>query len=471
MVPSSRSLDGLAVTFDDPHAVADAGLLLPATLARHLGLAELFEEHVDLGDALGHAHVGDKAMTLIHSALAGGDSIDDADALRAGSTQAVLGHAVAAPSTLGTFLRSFTWGHARQLDKVAGALLARAWAAGAGPGTGPLTLDVDSSIVETYGLKKQGGAKFTHTKVRGYHPLVAVVAGTGDVVHSRQRGGNANSGRGAGSFLAETFSRVRAAGASGAITLRADSGFYSGSVAGACRAADVRFSITVRLNPAIRKAVAQIPEEAWVAIPTSSTVPKWPRPPTDPSGRRPLSSGSSCGGSSRRRGRSSPCWSTGPTTASSPIARAARWRWRPTTAVTPRWRTPSVTSSAASGSTTSPRAASGPTRRGWRSTSWPTTWPAGPGVSDWARPSSPPTPAAALPAGAGSAHPLGPSPALASAPALAVGRTFRKLARQPAFGRPGHLIERVHNGGDPCRPVEQPPAPRHPQNALPPNAC
>jgi len=255
------------VTFDDPHAVADAGLLLPATLARHLGLAELFEEHVDLGDALGHAHVGDKAMTLIHSALAGGDSIDDADALRVGSTQAVLGHAVAAPSTLGTFLRSFTWGHARQLDKVAGALLARAWAAGAGPGTGPLTLDVDSSIVETYGLKKQGGAKFTHTKVRGYHPLVAVVAGTGDVVHSRQRGGNANSGRGAGSFLAETFSRVRAAGASGAITLRADSGFYSGSVAGACRAADVRFSITVRLNPAIRKAVAQIPEEAWVAIP------------------------------------------------------------------------------------------------------------------------------------------------------------------------------------------------------------
>ena len=103
--------------------------------------------------------------------------------------------------------------------------------------------------------------------MRGYHPLVAVVAGTGDVVHSRQRGGNANSGRGAGSFLAETFSRVRAAGASGAITLRADSGFYSGAVAGACRAADVRFSITMRLNPAIRKAVAQIPEEAWVAIP------------------------------------------------------------------------------------------------------------------------------------------------------------------------------------------------------------
>src|SRR5206468_2117526 len=103
---SSHSLDAVAVTFDDPRSVADAGLMLPATLAQHLGLRELFEEHVDLGGAPGHANVGHKAMTLVHSALAGGDSIDDADALRAGSTQGVLGHAVLAPSTLGTFLRS-----------------------------------------------------------------------------------------------------------------------------------------------------------------------------------------------------------------------------------------------------------------------------------------------------------------------------------------------------------------------------
>lgn len=264
---SSHSLDAIAVTFDDPHAVADAGLILPATLAQHLGLRELFDDLVDLGDAPGHANVGHKAMTLVHSALAGGDSIDDADALRAGSTQAVLGHGVLAPSTLGTFLRSFTWGHARQLDKVAATLLARAWAAGAGPGEAPFTIDVDSSIVETYGLKKQGGTKFTYNKVRGYHPLMAVVAGTGDVVHCRQRGGNANSGRGAAGFLTETFNRARAAGATGAITLRADSGFYSGAVAAACRAADVRFSITVKLNPAVRKAVATIPEEAWAPIP------------------------------------------------------------------------------------------------------------------------------------------------------------------------------------------------------------
>jgi len=263
---SSHSLDALAVTFDDERLVADAGLMLPATLAQHLGLRELFDDHVDLGDAAGHANVGHKAMTLVHSALAGGDSIDDADALRAGSTQAVLGHAVLAPSTLGTFLRSFTWGHARQLDKVAAALLGRAWAAGAGPGEAPLTIDVDSSVVETYGLNKAGGTKFTYNKVRGYHPLFAVVAGTGDVVHCRQRGGNANSGRGAAGFLTETFNRARAAGASGPLTLRADSGFYSGKVAAACRAADVRFSITVKLNPAIHKAIATIPDDAWAPI-------------------------------------------------------------------------------------------------------------------------------------------------------------------------------------------------------------
>ncbi len=264
---SSHSLDAVAVTFDDERLVADAGLILPATLAQHLGLRELFDDHVDLGDAAGHANVGHKAMTLIHSALAGGDSIDDADALRAGSTQAVLGHAVLAPSTLGTYLRSYTWGHARQLDKVAGELLGRAWAAGAGPGDDPVTIDIDSSIVETYGLAKQGGTKFTYNHVRGYHPLVAVVAGTGDVVHCRQRGGNANSGRGAAGFLAETFNRLRAAGATGPVTLRADSGFYSGAVATACRKAGVRYSITVKLNKALHKVIAAIPDDAWAPIP------------------------------------------------------------------------------------------------------------------------------------------------------------------------------------------------------------
>jgi hypothetical protein len=263
---SSHSLDAVGVTFDDEHAVADAGMILPATLAQHLGLRELFDDHVDLGDVPGRANVGQKAMTVIHSALAGGDSIDDCDALRAGSTQAVLGHGVSAPSTIGTFLRGFSWAHSRQLDKVAGEALARAWAAGAGPGDGPVTIDVDSSIVETYGLAKQGGTRFTYNHVRGYHPLFSTVAGTADVVHCRLRGGNAHSGRGAASFLTETFSRIRSAGASGPLTLRGDSGFYSRTVIDACRKADVRFSVTAKMHKGVAKAIAAIPEEDWTPI-------------------------------------------------------------------------------------------------------------------------------------------------------------------------------------------------------------
>jgi hypothetical protein len=263
---SLHSLDRVDVMFDDEHAVADAGLVLPATLAQHLELRMLIDECVDLGDAVGRANVGHKAMTLVHSVLAGGDCIDDADALRAGDAEAVLGHGVLAPSTLGTFLRSFTWAHSRQLDRVSGELLTRAWAAGAGPGEGPVTIDVDSTICETFGLAKQGGV-FGHTKVRGYHPLIAAVAGTDDVVHCRLRGGNANSGRGAKSFLTETFNRLRAAGASGPVTLRADSGFYARKVVDACRQADARFSITIRMHKALHTKIAAIPDDAWVPIP------------------------------------------------------------------------------------------------------------------------------------------------------------------------------------------------------------
>ena len=139
--------DRIHVAFDDHRLVANAGLLLPATLALRLGLGELVDRHVDLGDAPGRANPGDKLMTLVASALAGGDCIDDADALRSGGTARVLGCTVKVPSTLGTFLRSFRWGHVRQLD--------RAWAAGAGPGDAPFTIDLDSTICETYGLAKE----------------------------------------------------------------------------------------------------------------------------------------------------------------------------------------------------------------------------------------------------------------------------------------------------------------------------
>ena len=148
--------DRIHIAFDDHRLVANAGLILPVTLAHHLGLGELVDHHVDLGDAPGRANAGDKFLTLVASALAGGDCIDDADALCAGGTDRVLGCVVKAPSTLGTFLRSFRWGHVRQMDRVSREPLARAWAAGAGPGDGPLTIDLDSTICETCGLAKGG---------------------------------------------------------------------------------------------------------------------------------------------------------------------------------------------------------------------------------------------------------------------------------------------------------------------------
>ena len=198
MLPPSET-GRIRIAFDDHRLVANAGLILPVTLAQRLGLRELAGKHVDLGDAPGRANAGDKMLTLVASALAGGDCIDDADVLRTGGTAGAIGCVVEAPSTLGTFLRSFRWGHVRQLDRVSRELLARAWAAGAGPQSltnhGPLTIDLDSTICETYGLAKEGARHHGYTGQRGYHPLLAVAAGAGDVLMARLREGRDRSGR------------------------------------------------------------------------------------------------------------------------------------------------------------------------------------------------------------------------------------------------------------------------------------
>ena len=275
MLPRQQP-DRIQVAFDDHRLVANAGLLLPVTLAHHLGLGELVDRHVDLGRVPGRANAGDKMLTLVASALAGGDCIDDADALRAGGTEQVLGCAVKAPSTLGTFLRSFRWGHARQLDRVSRELLARAWAAGAGPRSlnnhGPLTIDLDSTICETYGPAKEGARRHTYTGQRGYHPLFAVAAGTGDVLMARLRQGRANTARGAAHFLRETIGRVRYAGATGPLTMRADRGFYTHDIVthdivAVCRKMKVRFSITIRQHQSLRNLIEAIPEDHWAPIP------------------------------------------------------------------------------------------------------------------------------------------------------------------------------------------------------------
>ena len=259
----------LSVMFDDEHAVANAGLALAGLLSEKLGLEQLCDERISVGPFPGR-----RAATLVHSLVVGGTCIDDADVLRSGSTEAVLSHRVMAPSTLGTFLREFTFGNVRQLDSVTEQLLTRAWALGAGPGETPMTIDIDSTICEVHGAHKHG-AGYGYTHVLGYHPVLATRADTGEVLHLRFRKGSANTQRGAQRFVRETVGRVRRAGASGTLTLRADSGFFSKYVVMACRDHDVRYSITVRQTPVITRAIEQIDEEDWTSIDYTANGEAW----------------------------------------------------------------------------------------------------------------------------------------------------------------------------------------------------
>jgi hypothetical protein len=151
--------DGVRVRFDDERVVCDAGMMLVATVAERLGIEALAQQLVRLRrERPGAANAGRKVMALIYAMVLGADSIDDTDLLRAGRTRRLLGGWVPAPSTLGTFLRAFTFGHVRQLDALLGRALERAWAAGAGPGSGRLVIDVDSFVGEVCGRLKQAPA-------------------------------------------------------------------------------------------------------------------------------------------------------------------------------------------------------------------------------------------------------------------------------------------------------------------------
>jgi len=258
-------LSRVSVSFDETNLVPNAGLLPAAVLAQRLDLAGLVDRRLRL--ARHGANSGAKAMSVIGSMLAGGDSIDDVAVLRAGAASTLF-DGTRAPSTVGSWLRSHKWSNARQLDAVSRELLARLWAAGAGPAdlAGPLTIDLDSTIVPVHGRAKQGAA-FGYTKVRGYHPQLATCAQTGQVLMSRLRGGAAGAARGASSFLTETVSRVRGAGATGQLTVRADSAFYSKAVLATAAKFGVRFSITARQDKRVRAAIEKIDQDAWQPIP------------------------------------------------------------------------------------------------------------------------------------------------------------------------------------------------------------
>ena len=262
----SHAIDRVEVTFDDESLVANAGLVVPATLMVRLGLEGLVNASVRLGGRVGGARPGRKILSLVAMILAGGSHIDHADMLRAGATQGVLPFRVMAPSTLGTFLRAFTFGHVRQLDAVIAETLRRVWQLGAGPGGGRLVIDIDSTICAVVGKQKQG-AGYGYTHVLGYHPIVATWAETGEILHARMRKGAANTQRGAKRFVEELIARVRRAGATGEIVVRVDSGFWSNDTIATLGRLGVRYTMAVRTGtPAIAQAIAVIDETEWVDI-------------------------------------------------------------------------------------------------------------------------------------------------------------------------------------------------------------
>jgi hypothetical protein len=270
-----HDLTKIHASFDDPNLVSRAGLVPVMALAQRAGLGDLVDEHVRIGHRCGvNAQV--KVPGIVAGMLGGADSIDDLDLLRHGAMPGLFG-GVRAPSTLGSFLRSFTWGNVLQLGKVSRLVLGElARRTPLLPGRDVLAfVDIDSQQKRVYGHKKQG-AGFGHTKiqgksllVRGLNALAATVStplGAPVIAATRLRGGTANSARGAASFVAESVHTARAAGCTGTIVVRMDSAFYSAAACGAVRAAGAFFSVTVQMNPHVRAAITTIPEAAWTPI-------------------------------------------------------------------------------------------------------------------------------------------------------------------------------------------------------------
>jgi hypothetical protein len=271
-VQSSHAVSAVSVVFDEPNLIADAGLVPLVRLAERVGLPALVGDRLCIegtGSGAG-ANPAAKVMTLVAAMCTGADSIDDTDRLRHGATDRLFG-GVRAPSTLGTFLRAFTHGHNRQLHAVHRdflALLAR---------TTPLLpgvdrvafVDIDPTHRRVYGRAKQGAEVGRFKGVRTLHPVLATLStplARPVIAAVRLRRGKAADARGAGPFTAEALAAARQAGASGTVIVRADSQFYNADVVAACRRANARFSVTVRMNPHVAAAISAIDEDAWTAI-------------------------------------------------------------------------------------------------------------------------------------------------------------------------------------------------------------
>jgi hypothetical protein len=271
----SHSLEKIHATFDDPNLVSRAGLVPVMALAQRAGLASLVAAHVRPGGPCG-VNAELKIPCLVAGMAAGADSIDDMDLLRHGAMADLFG-GIRAPSTLGSHLRSFTWGNVRQVETVNRELLGElARRAPLLPGRDTLAfVDIDAMQKRVYGHRKQGAA-FGHAKiqgksllVRGLNALAATMStplGAPVIAATRLRGGNAHSARGAARFAAEAIKTARDTGCSGLIIVRADSAYYSAAFCQAVRRAGARFSVTVNTDPKIATAITAIPEAAWTPI-------------------------------------------------------------------------------------------------------------------------------------------------------------------------------------------------------------
>lgn len=269
---SSHGSSAVSVAFDESNLVADAGLVAVVRLAERFGLPGLVADRVRIDGAANSAGANPaaKAMSLVAAMCAGADSIDDTDRLRLGAMNRLFG-GVRAPSTLGSFLRAFTHGHVRQLHAVHREFLARlAGSTPLLPGVGQVAfVDIDPTHRRVFGHAKQGAQVGRLKGQRTLHPILATVStllARPVVAAVRLRRGKAADARGAGPFTGEALAAARQAGASGTVVVRADSQFYNADVVAACRRANARFSLTVRMNPHVAAAISAIDEDAWTAI-------------------------------------------------------------------------------------------------------------------------------------------------------------------------------------------------------------
>jgi len=263
-----RVLHSVSAVFDDPNLVSAAGLAPVLALAERAGLHQLVAEHLRVPGSAG-ANTVVKISALVAGMVAGADSITDMDLLRHGGMDRLFSQ-VRAPTTLGTHLRGFTFGHVRQLDAIASRLLiALARQAPLLAGADQVAyLDIDDTMRETHGYAKQG-VGYGYNKVKGLNALLAIIStpiAAPVIAATRLRKGAANSARGAARLVTDALVTAGKAGATGMVTVRADSAYYNHDVVAAARRGGAHFSVTARMDPAVRRAIGSIGDADWVAI-------------------------------------------------------------------------------------------------------------------------------------------------------------------------------------------------------------